>query len=225
MSEPGRARGRPPRTSREQIIDKAVELLLAEPLKPLSIHGLARALGLSPMALYHHVGGKDALLQAVAARLMAELQPQLPEGPWQQQLRAWAVAVRRHFLKYPVLLGLIGWRAHISSAWLAQVALLARILGRAGFADEALADAVQWTSATLFSAVYMEIVGRASGAQLSRADVDRLPEADAALMVALLPHLLPKRAGALFDDHVERVIEALEHRAPASHASRPAIRG
>jgi len=216
LSTGGRARGRPARTSREQIIDKAVELLLDEPLQQISIHGLARALGLSPMALYKHIGGKDALLQAVAARLMDELRPELPEDAWQQQLRAWALAVRRHFLQYPVLLGLMGWREHIASAWLAQVVQLARVLQRAGYADAALADAVQWSSGALFNAVYMEIVGRASGAQLSREDIDRLPAEDAALMHTLLPHLHGRRAGEQFDAHLARVIEALELRAPAA---------
>jgi TetR/AcrR family transcriptional regulator, tetracycline repressor protein len=205
-------RGRPPRTSRERIIDKAVELLQQEPDQPLSMHALARALELSPMALYGHVQDKDSLLQAVAARLLGELKPRIPEGSWQQQLRAWALATRRHFLRYPMLPGLLGWRGHIAAAWLAQLALLARMLARAGFEGEALADAMQWSSAMVVGAISMEISGRRDGVRLNRSDLAALQPADAEMLATLLPHLLKKRAAASFSAHIDYLVDALEAR-------------
>jgi len=205
-------RGRPPRTSRERIIDKAIELLQQSPQQPLSMHALARALSVSPMALYGHVQDKDGLLQAVAARLLGELRARIPDDTWQQQLRAWAMAVRRHFLKYPMLPALLGWHGHIASAWLTQMALLARVLARAGYEEDGLADAMQWTSAMVVAAISMEIAGRSEGVRLSRADLADLQPADAEILSSLLPHLLKKRAAAGFSDHLEHVIDALEAR-------------
>lgn len=209
----GKRRGRPPKTSREQIIDAAVQLLLDEPMQPLSLHRVARALGVTPMALYGHVADKDTLLQAVAARLLDELDPSIPEADWQEQLRTWARATRRHFLKYPGLLALLGWRHHIASAWLGQVALLARILSRSGLAGAELADAVRWVSSTLMGAIFMEIASRHTGAELSPDDLRELPMADAEVLRELLPHLEQKRSATRFDDDVERVIDSLQVRA------------
>lgn len=203
-------RGRPPQTSREQIVETAVALAEREPDAPLSLHRLARALGLTPMALYGHFADKDALLQAVAARLLATLAPALSENAaWDDQLRTWAQAVRRHFLRYPMLFGLLGWRHHVASAWLGQVAMLARILQRAGFDDTELAGAVQWASKTITGAIYTEIASRQAGSSISEADLRELPPADAELVGELLSHLGRQPAGTEFDACVDRVIDAL----------------
>ena len=65
---PAPRRGRPPRASREQIVDAAVALLRESPDEPLTMARVAKAVGLTPMALYRHFKDRDELSpQAITA--------------------------------------------------------------------------------------------------------------------------------------------------------------
>jgi len=199
-------RGRPPKTSLEDLVDKAIELMAAEPDRPLSLNALARAAGITPMAIYRYAADRDELLQAVAERLLGDLNPKIPDADWETQLSAWAFAMRDYFLKNPALFTILGWQQHVARPWLSQLAGLARILQRAGLKGRALADAVQWVSSTIISAVYMEIAARRSGSRVSASDLRSLPEEDAVLMAEVVQHLKQKSARAVFTDCVERIL-------------------
>ncbi|AEV87026.1 transcriptional regulator [Actinoplanes sp. SE50] len=54
--------GRPPRLSREAIVEAAKRILAEEGAKNLSMRRVAKDLESTPMALYHHVKDKDELL-------------------------------------------------------------------------------------------------------------------------------------------------------------------
>lgn len=62
-------RGRPPKSAvsltREAIVAMALEHVEVN-LGGLSLRGLATALGVTPMALYPHIGDLDGLLEAMA---------------------------------------------------------------------------------------------------------------------------------------------------------------
>ncbi|MFC4008797.1 TetR/AcrR family transcriptional regulator [Nonomuraea purpurea] len=63
----------------------------------MSMRKLAAELNVNPMSLYHHVESKEALLAMICAT--AALRMPLPQddgSPWQDQLRAMALAYRRH---------------------------------------------------------------------------------------------------------------------------------
>jgi AcrR family transcriptional regulator len=62
-------RGRPPRASREQIIDAAVALLREAPDDPLTMARVGNAVGLTPMALYRHFKDRDELMDEVVGRI------------------------------------------------------------------------------------------------------------------------------------------------------------
>lgn len=68
-------RGRPPKSAvaltREAILGAALELLEPPPGR-LSLRRLASALGVTPMALYPHIGDLDGLLNALAEHCLAE---------------------------------------------------------------------------------------------------------------------------------------------------------
>lgn len=206
MSAPRPRRGRPPKTSLEDLVDKAIELMAAEPDKPLSLNALAREAGITPMAIYRYAADRDELLQAVAERLLGDLNPKIPRADWDVQLRAWAFAMRDYFLKNPALFTILGWQQHVARPWLSQLAGLARILQGAGLEGRTLADAVQWVSSTIIAAVYMEIAARRSGSRVSASDLHSLPEEDAALMAEVVQHLERKSARAVFTDCVERIL-------------------
>jgi AcrR family transcriptional regulator len=208
-------RGRPAKISLDDIVAKAIEQLSAEPEKPLSMNALAKALEVTPMALYRYVQDRDHLLQAVANKMLSQLAPTIPNAHWSQQLRVWALAVREYFLANPGLFGLLGWNEHIATAWWGQLATLARILKSAGFANQALADLVQWVGNSIMGSIYLEIAGQQSGFKLNDEDWQSLARDDVQVVEELIEHLNRKNARTVFIDSVERIIANIE--ASTSH--------
>ena len=83
-------RGRPPRLTREAVLDAALRRLDSGGPDAVTIRALARDLGVSPMTLYGHVADKDELLLALVDRLAARLEhPALPADPREAVLLRW----------------------------------------------------------------------------------------------------------------------------------------
>lgn len=100
-----RGRGRPPRLSRERIVEGAVEVLLAEPAVSLTIKRVADAVGAAPMALYRYFPDRDALLQATADHVLEAMErAPIADGPWPDRLRAWMRAGQANLRPYPQLM-------------------------------------------------------------------------------------------------------------------------
>ncbi|MFF9645773.1 TetR/AcrR family transcriptional regulator [Kitasatospora aureofaciens] len=59
---PRKATGRPPRISREEVVDTARRIVTEEGVERLTMRRLASEIGSTPMALYHHVRNKEELL-------------------------------------------------------------------------------------------------------------------------------------------------------------------
>ncbi|MBJ7602243.1 MAG: TetR/AcrR family transcriptional regulator C-terminal domain-containing protein [Candidatus Dormibacteraeota bacterium] len=82
-----RAAGRPPRLSRQALIERAIAILEEEGIEALTMRRLARDLESSPMALYGHVRDKDELLVAVLDHRAAGLpRLALPDDPRERLL-------------------------------------------------------------------------------------------------------------------------------------------
>src|SRR2546428_8800855 len=88
--------------SRERIVAGAVSLIDTEGLDALSMRRLGAALGVEAMSLYRHFPSKAALLEAVVARLLAELPVPAPTAArWQDAFRALARAYRVLLTRHP----------------------------------------------------------------------------------------------------------------------------
>ena len=61
-------RGRPPRFSPEELLDVVVAEFNTRGYDATSMEDIARATGMTKSAVYHHVSGKEALLQLAVAR-------------------------------------------------------------------------------------------------------------------------------------------------------------
>jgi len=111
------ARPRSPLLSRERIVSAALALLDAEGLPALSTRRLATELGVSGPSLYNHFNAKDALLEAVADSVIAQVDiSALCDRPWPEALRTWAASYRATLAAHPNLVPVIahgpGRRAH-----------------------------------------------------------------------------------------------------------------
>ena len=98
------AKGRPPRLSRELIVNAALDLVDNRGAGALTMRALARELGADPMAVYRHVRDKDDLLGAMCDALIASLDAIDVAAPWRPQVRGLALDLRARLLARPALL-------------------------------------------------------------------------------------------------------------------------
>ncbi len=76
-------------------------------LESVSMRVVAARLGVTPMALYHHVRDKEDLLDGLVERLLAELPLPDPGLPWQERLRAMAFSLRATAARHPDVFGML----------------------------------------------------------------------------------------------------------------------
>lgn len=93
--------------TRERVVGVALDMARREGLDALRMRALAEELGVTAMAIYHHVASKDELLMRVAEAATADLSFPAEPDDWVARLRAYALATRRRYLTYPGLAGLV----------------------------------------------------------------------------------------------------------------------
>lgn len=82
------------------VVDGALELLDAEGLDGLTMRKLGAALDVHAGALYRHYPSKEALLDAMADKLLEGVADEVPDGPWEEQLVALAGRYRAALLTH-----------------------------------------------------------------------------------------------------------------------------
>jgi len=101
-----RRKGQPQLTV-EGIVGAALELIDESGLDALSMRRLGTKLGVDPMAVYHHVPGKDALLERVVRRVFDDVPAFVGDdrapGAWRRRVRRWADAYRAVARAHPHL--------------------------------------------------------------------------------------------------------------------------
>jgi TetR/AcrR family tetracycline transcriptional repressor len=79
----------------DEIVTAAVEILQESGLDAVSMRSVSSRLGVSPVPLYSRIGNKDALLDAIADRLLADLAPPgNAEEPWDEYAMRWTWELR-----------------------------------------------------------------------------------------------------------------------------------
>jgi AcrR family transcriptional regulator len=160
-SERPKRRGRPPKLTREQILQAGYELLRSQGREALTMRAVADALGTGAMSLYTHVRDKDELLIGIAELALEKLVVEEQAlGTWQDRLEQWAHSLREQLLAYPEALALMGRQHHGSPQLLLATRGAIRTLEGAGFElprAAQVADGLLWTSIGFAS---MEIATR-----------------------------------------------------------------
>jgi AcrR family transcriptional regulator len=120
--------------TREEVVDTALRIVDSDGLAALTMRRLGADLGVEAMALYHHVSGKEALLDLVVERMRSQMRltDPLPDDP-AGLLEALFVEYRRVLTAHPNLLPLAARRTD-PSATSGLDYLLGQGLGR----DEAI---------------------------------------------------------------------------------------
>lgn len=144
---------------RRLILDQALALVDEQGLAAMSMRAVAERVGLTSMALYPYVGGKDAMLDGLVDLLHLELGDEYDPADidWRQRLRALGRAVRelsrRHPGAYPLLLN----RPSPGASWL--IAALRATLHDAGVSAETVPRLTRMICAFLLGYTTGEVTG------------------------------------------------------------------
>jgi len=83
-----------PPLSLDRIVDEAISLVDAEGADALTMRRLAVRLGTSTMSTYHHVPDKQALIEAIAERVISDLEQPPEDAAWTEAVRLMAASFR-----------------------------------------------------------------------------------------------------------------------------------
>lgn len=115
---------------------------------------LAAEVGVTPMALYQRFENRQALLDAVAAAALADLEVPVPAtGTWDDRLVAWATGVRHHLVALGDLLTVVGGSERLAAAMLRASDQALALMTELGYDDAAAVAA--------FRSVFWHAVGSA----------------------------------------------------------------
>ena len=119
--------------SKERVLHHALALADREGIDALSMRKLGRELDAGAMSLYHHVGNKEELLDAMVDLVFAEMR--LPESgeDWQSAMRNWAVSARDALMRHPWASSLLDARTSPGPATLRLREGVTACLRQAGF--------------------------------------------------------------------------------------------
>jgi AcrR family transcriptional regulator len=130
---PRRRRGRPAKLSRDAIISAALALLDREGPQALTMRRVGGELGVEAMSLYRHVADRAALLEGLADRLAAEIEPRGREEDWAEALRGLAGDVRAIARRHPAAFTLLASRVLSTPNVLSPIEDVLTSLRRGGF--------------------------------------------------------------------------------------------
>jgi AcrR family transcriptional regulator len=156
--------------TRDHVVDVALGLVQAEGVDALTMRRLARELGVAVTAIYWHVGDKQALLDALAERIAAQVGE--VEGVGDDpvtRIVSIGTALRQNLLDLPELVGLVHQQGHTAELFQPVRVALAR---------ELLAAGVDGDGAEL--AIHV-ILSHTSGSVLNDVQIARAPAQQEAL--------------------------------------------
>ncbi|MFG1921740.1 TetR/AcrR family transcriptional regulator [Cryptosporangium sp. NPDC048952] len=133
--------GRPARISRAAIVEAAATVIATDGFEKLTMRRLAQEVGSTPMALYHHVRDRDALLVLLLDEIAAQIpRPSLPSEPL-RRIEVAATAIHDTLVGVP---------------WVVEVLTADDLLGRAAlwFVEQIIDGAIA-CGATPERAVYV----------------------------------------------------------------------
>jgi len=142
--------------TRQRVIDAAVGLADRDGLDALTIRGLAVELDTRPMTLYHHVAGKDAILDGVVDRVFAEIELPPADLPWRAAMRRRCFSAREVLRRHPWATALMESRAAPGPANLAHHDAVLACLRRGGLEWHLVAHAYALLDAFVYGFAVQE---------------------------------------------------------------------
>ncbi len=134
MPPPARtdARQRVP-LSRDRVLGGAIAVADAAGIDALTMRSLAQQLGVKPMALYHHIAGKEEILDGIVDVVFSEIDLPPADMGWRAALRHRAMSARRALRRHPWAAPLMESRTSPGPATLRHHDAVIGTLRRGGF--------------------------------------------------------------------------------------------
>jgi AcrR family transcriptional regulator len=141
-------------------------------LEAVTMRGLAARLGVTPMALYNHVGGRTDLLDGMAELVASEIEQPPPGWPWRRRLRTVVLGTRRACIAHPAGVPLLQGAGALSPALLRPVETGIDALADAGLRPQAALTAWAALIGLTFGHVSYQLAGHMRGPGSGRGAID-----------------------------------------------------
>jgi len=177
--------------TRARLLKAATKVADREGLHALSMRRLGKELGVEAMSLYHHLPGKDGLLDNLAESLCEEISAAVAErspelsADWKSDLRSRCLAARQVVLRHPWTPALFGSRRSIPATLYIHVDQIVALLVTAGFSHQIAHRALHALGSMMFGFAQELFSPPSSGGKL---DAPRT-QAEFAKMAEALPNL------------------------------------
>jgi AcrR family transcriptional regulator len=214
---PKRTRAHRAGLSREQVLDAALDLADREGAAALSMRRLGTELGVEAMTLYHYLPSKDALLDGMVERIMAEAAAGPEDGPWDQALIGYARSLRAALLRHPGAALLVATRPAVTPETLRTAERGLGLLCAAGFPLGRALDTINALTLLVVAHAASEVATAAVNATASAGSQDYvagLDEREFPLLTAAARTSAGTDDGARFEFAVAALIRGSAH-APA----------
>jgi TetR/AcrR family transcriptional regulator, tetracycline repressor protein len=158
--------------TRDQIIDAAWHIIDTQGASELSMRKLAAAVGVQPTTVYWHVGNRDAVIDAVVARVLGQIRLEEASGDdLNERLFSMASGVRREVLARPALVDLLASEHRIESFFVPLAGRIFQEIETAGLPPKRSAEIMR---ALLVHVMGFVLVERQASRQAARPDYSAL---------------------------------------------------
>jgi AcrR family transcriptional regulator len=158
--------------TRQQVLDATLGLAAEEGLDAVTMRAVARRLGVTPMALYRHVGDKQGLLDGLVERLLEELPEPDPALPWQERLDRLGAGMRAAARRYPDVFPLLLRRPATTPEAKRRRAIAYQALEDAGVPEDLVPRVERLLSSLMIGFAASEAGGRFRGHSRKTLDED-----------------------------------------------------
>jgi AcrR family transcriptional regulator len=143
--------------TRDRIVLAAVRVADRRGLSGVSMRTVGRELGVEAMSLYHHIAGKDDLVDELADWIFTRIALPSPDQPWRAAMIDKATSARTALTRHPWALGLIESRRNPGPALLRHHDAVLGCLERNGFPVALAIHAFSVVDAYVFGFVLSEL--------------------------------------------------------------------
>lgn len=189
--------------TRVRVLEAAMAIADADGISALTMRRLAGDLRVEAMSLYHHVSGKEALLDGLAETVIGQMDAAVAAGltgdeDWRTALRTRCLAARTVVVRHRWASGLLGSRSSIPPGLYPYYEQILATMIRGGLSYHLAHRGVHALGTMVLGFTQELFTPDADGGTLD----EEAAEAELAAMSAVLPHLTAMVASELHD-HAE----------------------
>jgi AcrR family transcriptional regulator len=152
----GEAARRAP-VNRQRTLEVALAVADSEGIEAVTMRRLARELGVEAASLYHHVKGKDQILDGLVDSVAAEIEIPKPSADWREAVCHRAHHTRSGLLRHPWAVSLMASRTSPGPATLGLLEAGIRCFREGGFSVPMAAHAVSTVDSYVHGFVLQEV--------------------------------------------------------------------